>query len=455
MKKYQKIVPIMLSAILLFTPSTIYAEEPDPSTNPNPEQTESPKEETKITLDKTELSLEVGDSVQLTATVTPEDTSAKVEWQSSQEDVALVKDGTVRAQSIGVTTITATVNGVSATCTVTVEEKHVTPPPEEKEVEVTLKSLKIKNGELDKSFQSNILEYTVTIDSKTSALSIEYETTESDDKVGVLVSGNSNLKNGSEVKIIVSEKNPADEKNQKMQTYVLKIQKNTVNLNLKSLKINGYALNETFSSDKTNYTANIPYEIQTISLEVAAEDGNNKVTTSGLTNLKVGTNLVVITISDENGNSKVYQITVTRDEEQKVEENPTSIITSSSKNTENHDSAGGVASVTTPKDDGFLKYLIVSIACFILLAIGGIGIYFYLKTSPKKMKKELKMEKEKVDSSPIVEVKETQDKVVENPIIENDMIETKEFYVEDFNQKTIESEAKKEEPENLFDEEDV
>ena len=75
---------------------------------------------TGVTLDKTELSLTEGASASLTAAVTPADTTDKLAWTSSNEDVATVKDGTVTAVKAGTATITAVCGSAKAECTVTV-----------------------------------------------------------------------------------------------------------------------------------------------------------------------------------------------------------------------------------------------------------------------------------------------------------------------------------------------
>ncbi len=74
-----------------------------------------------ITLNNSELVLNIGDSDTLTATLQPEGTSGNIEWNSSDSTVASV-DGTglVTAVSAGKTSITASVGDVSATCLVTV-----------------------------------------------------------------------------------------------------------------------------------------------------------------------------------------------------------------------------------------------------------------------------------------------------------------------------------------------
>jgi len=79
---------------------------------------------TGVTLDKNEASIEVGATITLSATVTPDDASDKtVTWTSSDSTVASVDaNGVVKGESASAdpVTITATASGFSATCTVTV-----------------------------------------------------------------------------------------------------------------------------------------------------------------------------------------------------------------------------------------------------------------------------------------------------------------------------------------------
>lgn len=74
-----------------------------------------------VTLDKTQLSLAVGESTTLTATVFPEDAAdKKVTWSSSDEDIATVEGGTVTALAEGSATVTASCGSVFAECAITV-----------------------------------------------------------------------------------------------------------------------------------------------------------------------------------------------------------------------------------------------------------------------------------------------------------------------------------------------
>lgn len=80
------------------------------------------KEDTKISISYLSKTLEVADSVSLTATVTPK--KKKVHWNSSNTNVATVnQNGYVKAKSVGTATITATANGKTATCTIYVKKR--------------------------------------------------------------------------------------------------------------------------------------------------------------------------------------------------------------------------------------------------------------------------------------------------------------------------------------------
>ena len=85
-----------------------------------------------VSLNKTSLSLTVGDTQTLTATVTPSNATYKsVTWSSSNTSVASVSSsGVVTAKSAGTATITVTTNdgGKKATCSVTVILYTVTTP---------------------------------------------------------------------------------------------------------------------------------------------------------------------------------------------------------------------------------------------------------------------------------------------------------------------------------------
>jgi len=80
-----------------------------------------------VTLDKTSVSLQVGGTATLSATIAPGNaTNKSVTWTSTNETVATVSNGVVTAHAAGTATITVTtVDGAkTATCLVTVEEQN-------------------------------------------------------------------------------------------------------------------------------------------------------------------------------------------------------------------------------------------------------------------------------------------------------------------------------------------
>ena len=76
----------------------------------------------RIKLDQSSLTISVGDSKTLTATLTPANATDMVTWTSSEEDIATVENGVVTAKAVGETTITATAGDVTDVCTVEVIE---------------------------------------------------------------------------------------------------------------------------------------------------------------------------------------------------------------------------------------------------------------------------------------------------------------------------------------------
>ena len=86
---------------------------------------------TGVSLSSDTLTLNVGESSTLTATITPDNATDKsVAWESDAPGVATVENGTVTAIKAGTATITATAadgSGEKATCTVTVNAAETVP----------------------------------------------------------------------------------------------------------------------------------------------------------------------------------------------------------------------------------------------------------------------------------------------------------------------------------------
>lgn len=84
----------------------------------------------KLSLNKTEVTIAVGETAQLTANL-------DVTWASSNEAVATVDAGLVKGIAAGEANITAKAGDQTAVCKVTVKEGGVTPPAEIPEIDVT------------------------------------------------------------------------------------------------------------------------------------------------------------------------------------------------------------------------------------------------------------------------------------------------------------------------------
>lgn len=119
-----------------------------------------------VSLNETSALLKVGDDLQLTATVLPEEATDKsVTWTSSDEDVAMVDDGYVLAVGAGTATITVTTNdaGMTATCEITV--------PEGTEPVIALSDTSLDFGEVEIG-ETQSLTFTLTPANLTSDLTI-------------------------------------------------------------------------------------------------------------------------------------------------------------------------------------------------------------------------------------------------------------------------------------------
>lgn len=93
---------------------------------------------------------------------------------------------------------------------------------------------------------------------------------------------------------------------------------------LAGLNIKDYNINEQFDENTLDYTASVPYEVENLEINATAADENAKVEIKGNNNLKVGENVITITVTptDEENEIKIYNITVIREEY--VSEEPTS-----------------------------------------------------------------------------------------------------------------------------------
>lgn len=132
------IVAVVIYIVVHFFGSQSNAEQ-DPSTTTTPNNpstsatttaTEADLSCTLIVLSNTEIELEIGATHQLTATLTPENTTDTLAFKSDNESVATVSaDGQVSAVSAGDATVTVTCGQMTATCKVVCKAPAVPTDP--------------------------------------------------------------------------------------------------------------------------------------------------------------------------------------------------------------------------------------------------------------------------------------------------------------------------------------
>lgn len=90
-------------------------------------------------------------------------------------------------------------------------------------------------------------------------------------------------------------------------------------LQLDELKIENYELTPEFSKDIYEYKVNIDEDIEKLNMEPISNDKDITIEVKGNENLKIGDNLITITLKKDGVEEKVYNITVTKKENVKEE----------------------------------------------------------------------------------------------------------------------------------------
>jgi len=174
----------------------------------------------------------------------------------------------------------------------------------------TLSSLSINETNLNETFQRDLTVYTANVPNNVSQVTIN--ATASDDKAkGVTGIGVVKLNTGSNtVRITVT----AEDNTTTTYTVVITRAKST-NANLKNLTLSdGYNLNETFNKDTINYTANVPNNVSTVTINAEPEETTSTVAGTGPVTLNTGNNTVKVVVTSEDGSvTKTYTIDIFRE----------------------------------------------------------------------------------------------------------------------------------------------
>ena len=165
-----------------------------------------------------------------------------------------------------------------------------------------LSSITVDKGTLSPSFDPDTKLYTVDLNDNEEDITIS-----ATGKNSITGTGKHTLNKGSNAFEIIST-----DKNGNENVYRVVVNRGSViSPNLVYLAIDNYKMNETFDSNKLSYTANIYNDINTVDIIAIAEDKNATVSITGNTNMSFGNNKVTIVVTDENTNSKTYEINIT------------------------------------------------------------------------------------------------------------------------------------------------
>lgn len=147
--------------------------------------------------------------------------------------------------------------------------------------------------------------YTYTYDSKVTSINISATLEDSNAQI---ISGIKEYSSSdSEANIVTTAEDGTTK------TYVIKFSRNKSSDNsLKSLSIDDYNLNETFTPSQTLYTATVPGTVSEININAIANDSKATVSGTGRYTLNYGTNTIQVRVTAENTATKDYTITVTR-----------------------------------------------------------------------------------------------------------------------------------------------
>ena len=305
--------------------------------------------------------------------------------------------------------------------TLTLRQGVTTTTTRPKNTSASVTSLSFKNATMKPAFNQSIHEYKLYTKDTIRQVTLFYTTLEtgvtlkSECTVGCTVSSQSDtiiqtIQGKNEVIFKFTSEN---EKNTEEYKFIIYRGETTDGSNkLAGLNIKDYNINEQFDENTLDYTASVPYEVENLEINATAADENAKVEIKGNNNLKVGENVITITVTptDEENEIKIYNITVIREEY--VSEEPTSEF---------------VPGAIDKKDNSNIILIIL----IVLVSLTIIGVAAYLIFFNKKKNKKDKLDKNVDQVDDKTEELEELPKVKETSIIDSAFEEKEPTSVED------------------------
>lgn len=305
--------------------------------------------------------------------------------------------------------------------TLTLRQGVTTTTTRPKNTSASVTSLSFKNATMKPAFNQSIHEYKLYTKDTIRQVTLFYTTLEtgvtlkSECTVGCTVSSQSDtliqtIQGKNEV---IFKFTSEDGKNTEEYKFIIYRGETTDGSNkLAGLNIKDYNINEQFDENTLDYTASVPYEVENLEINATAADENAKVEIKGNNNLKVGENVITITVTptDEENEIKIYNITVIREEY--VSEEPTSEF---------------VPGAIDKKDNSNIILIIL----IVLVSLTIIGVAAYLIFFNKKKNKKDKLDKNVDQVDDKKEELEELPKVKETSVIDSAFEEKEPTSVED------------------------
>ena len=189
--------------------------------------------------------------------------------------------------------------GTINTYTVTVTREDI--------VSSKLKLLEVENYELNQEFNEDVYDYQTTVDYEMTSLKLNIETL--DKNATYKVEGNSDFTVGTNTITITV----TDSKGLTTTTYTLDVNRqNYSNTFLSYIDVSKGTLNPTFTKTTLSYNVDVASDVEEIEIMAEAEIESNKVTGTGVKKLNPGNNKFPITVTSNNGITRVYYVNVVR-----------------------------------------------------------------------------------------------------------------------------------------------
>lgn len=273
-----------------------------------------------------------------------------------------------------------------------------------------LTNLGLSVGNLDKTFDGNTLEYTVTgIKDTINSVTINPTCDNCDIKItcpngGCSVSNTKRvtLQTGAnEVNVNVTSEDGTSNKTYKLNIYRGDV--TTSSAYLQSLKIKDVVLTPTFNSMTNDYSALLEKDLKELNITTITEDPSATVEIKGNKDLKNGENTITITVTSSDGeNKQVYTIKVTKEIKKEEKKTKTTTVVKKKKNN---------------------TWLIILLS---VLGLGIIILVYFLLFKKKKNKKNKKDDNDKNNNNKEIKKEESNDISEKNEL---DMLEESKYNV--------------------------